>query len=162
DPLSLRPLVPALSVLRFCTQSLTTTSLSQNEVTMSPKKKDPSITFLNSFGYNVIRLPRTGIEPLYVIGRAGQSMELLGPLSAIGTSQNPEPRPGPPDPTVPVNGERTAGLDLSFGLSILASTLKTFGLSAPSLNTAFKNAHSVRFTYSNVTSTKVLPLAAGN
>ena len=27
------------------------------------KKKDPSITFLNKFGYNVIRLPRTGIEP---------------------------------------------------------------------------------------------------
>ena len=28
------------------------------------KKKDPSVTFLNRFGYNVIKLPRAGIEPL--------------------------------------------------------------------------------------------------
>ena len=127
-----------------------------------PKKKDPSITFLNRFGYNVIRLPRTGIEPLYVIGRDGGSTELLGPISTIWTSENPEPRPGPPDRTVAVNGERTDGLDLSFGLSILASTLAAFGVSAPSLNTAFKNAHALRFTYTDVTSTKVLPLQAGN
>jgi len=28
--------------------------------------KDPSITFLNKFGYNVVKLPRTGIEPARV------------------------------------------------------------------------------------------------
>jgi hypothetical protein len=89
-------------------------------------------------------------------------MQLLGPISAIWTSENPEPRPGPPDPTVAVNGERTGGLDLSFGLSILSSTLQTFGITAPSLDAAFKNAHSVQFTYSNVTSTSVSPFAAGN
>ena len=131
---------------------------------MSPvlKQKDPSITFLNKFGYNVIRLPRTGIEPLYVIGRDGQSMQLLGPINAVWSSENPEPRPGPPDPTVAVNGERTGGLDLSFGLSILGGTLRAFGLSAPSLDTAFKKAHSLQFTYTNVTSTSVSPFAAGN
>lgn len=128
----------------------------------APKKKDPSITFLNKFGYNVIRLPRTGIEPLDVIGRQGPSMQLLGPIRAIWTGGNPEPRPGPPDPTVAVNGERTGGLDLSFGLSILGGTLRAFGISAPSLDTAFKNAHSVQFTYSNVTSTSVTPFAAGD
>jgi hypothetical protein len=34
-----------------------------------PVCKDPSLTFLNQFGYNVIKLPRTGIEPMHVVGR---------------------------------------------------------------------------------------------
>ena len=130
---------------------------------MSPvaKRKDPSITFLNKFGYNVIRLPRTGIEPLDVIGR-DHSMQWLGPIAKVWTSTVPEPLPGPPHPAVAVNGQRTNGMDLSFGLSILASTLAAFGASAPSLNAGFKNAHSVQFTYTNVTSTSVSPFDAGN
>jgi hypothetical protein len=130
---------------------------------MSPvsKKKDPSITFLNKFGYNVIRLPRTGIEPLDVIGR-DQAMQWLGPLSKVWTSSTPEPLPGPPHPAAAVNGQRTDALELSFGLSILANTLAAFGASAPALNTAYKNAHAVQFTYTNVTSTSVSPFDAGN
>ena len=126
-----------------------------------PKKKDPSITFLNKFGYNVIRLPRTGIEPLDVIGR-DHAMQWLGPLSKVWTSSSPEPLPGPPHPAGAVNGQRTDALELSFGLSILANTLAAFGASAPSLNSAYKNAHSVQFTYTNVTSTLVSPFDAGN
>src|SRR5438045_8347864 len=105
---------------------------------MSPvlKKKDPSITFLNKFGYNVIRLPRTGIEPLDVIGR-DQSMQWLGPVSKVWTSNTPAPLPGPPHPAAAVNGQRTDALDLSLGLNILANTLAAFGMSAPSLNAAY-------------------------
>ncbi len=130
---------------------------------MSPaaKKKDPSITFLNKFGYNVIRLPRTGIEPLDVIGR-DQATQWLGPLSKVWTSSTPQPLPGPAHPAAAVNGQRTDALELSFGLSILANTLAAFGASAPSLNTAYKNAHAVQFTYTNVTSTSVSPFDAGN
>jgi hypothetical protein len=126
------------------------------------KKKDPSITFLNKFGYNVIRLPRTGIEPMDVIGREDRSMQLLGPIAEVWSSTSPEPQPGPPRRSVTINGQRTDGLDLSFGLSLLSSTLAMFGASAPSLNLAFKNAHAVQFTYTNVTSTSVSPFAAGN
>ena len=141
-----------------------TVSPFDNEVKMSPapKKKDPSITFLNKFGYNVIRLPRTGIEPMDVIGREDRSMQLLGPISTVWTSASAEPHPGPPHPAVAINGQRTDGLDLSFGLNLLASTLAMFGASAPSLNLAFKNAHAVQFTYTNVTSTSVSPFVAGN
>lgn len=130
---------------------------------MSPaaKKKDPSITFLNRFGYNVIKLPRTGIEPMDVIGR-DQVTQWLGPLSKVWTSAQPEPLPGPPHPASAVNGQRTDALELSFGLSILANTLAAFGASAPSLNTAYKNAHAVQFAYTNVTSTAVAPFDAGN
>jgi hypothetical protein len=126
-----------------------------------PKKKDPSITFLNKFGYNVVKLPRTGIEPLDVIGR-DNGTQWLGPLNKVWTSTGFEPLPGPPHPAAAVNGQRTDALDLSFGLSILANTLAAFGASAPSLNLAYKSAHSVQFTYTNVTSTSVSPFDAGN
>jgi hypothetical protein len=126
-----------------------------------PKKKDPSITFLNKFGYNVIKLPRTGIEPMDVIGR-DQVTQWLGPLGKVWTSAGPEPLPGPPHPASAVNGQRTDALDLSFGLSILANTLAAFGASVPSLDVAYKSAHSVQFAYTNVTSTSVSPFDAGN
>jgi hypothetical protein len=130
---------------------------------MSPaaKKKDPSITFLNKFGYNVIKLPRTGIEPLDVVGR-DQVTQWLGPVRKVWTSTGPEPQPGPPHPASAVNGQRTDALELSFGLSILANTLAAFGASVPSLDVAYKNARAVQFTYTNVTSISVSPFDAGN
>jgi hypothetical protein len=42
------------------------------------KKKDPSITFLNKFGYNVVKLPRAGIEPMDIIGK-DDTIQWLGP-----------------------------------------------------------------------------------
>jgi hypothetical protein len=126
-----------------------------------PKKKDPSITFLNKFGYNVIKLPRTGIEPMDVIGR-DHVMQWLGPISRVWTSAGPDPVPSLPHQASAVNGQRTDALDLSLGLSILANTLAAFGASVPSLDVAYKNAHSVQFSYTNVTSTSVSPFDAGN
>ena len=52
---------------------------------------DPSLTYLNGFGYNVIRLPRKGIEPLDVLGR-DQSLEKLGALPDIVLSTVAAPR----------------------------------------------------------------------
>ena len=130
-------------------------------MTPLPKKKDPSITFLNKFGYNVIKLPRTGIEPMDVIGR-DKGMQWLGPLTKVWTSKEAEPLPGPPHPAAAVNGQRTDALDLSFGLSILANTLAAFGASVPSLEAAYKSAHSVQFAYTGVTSTSISPFDAGN
>ena len=130
-------------------------------MTPLPKKKDPSITFLNKFGYNVIKLPRTGIEPMDVVGR-DQVTQWLGPLSSVWTSTGPAPLPGPPHPASAINGQRTDALDLSLGLSILANTLAAFGASVPSLDVAYKSAHFVQFAYTNVTSTAVSPFDAGN
>jgi hypothetical protein len=126
-----------------------------------PKKKDPSITFLNKFGYNVIKLPRAGIEPMDIIGR-DQTTQWLGQLSKVWSSSVPEPLTGPPHPASAVNGQRTDALDLSIGLSVLANALAAFGASVPSLDVAYKSAHTVQFAYTNVTSTSVAPFDAGN
>jgi hypothetical protein len=125
------------------------------------KKKDPSVTYLNKLGYNVVKLPRTGIEPMDVIGR-DRTMQWLGAIDAIWSSAMQKPQPGPPKPASAVNGQKTDALDLSVGLSILGNTLAAFGVSVPSLDVAYKSAHAVQFSYSNVTITEVAPFVAGS
>jgi hypothetical protein len=132
-----------------------------------PKKKDPSITFLNKFGYNVIRLPRTGIEPMDVIGHAGEgkgaTTERLGSLDSLWTSTAAaKPIVYGPHASAAVNGLKSDGLELSFGLSILANALAAFGASVPSLDASFKTARSIQFSYTNVTSTSVDAGEVGN
>jgi hypothetical protein len=126
-----------------------------------PKKKDPSVTFLNQFGYNVVKLPRAGIEPLDVIGR-DDATQWLGPLASVWTSSVPVPTPLPPRPAAPVNGQKTDHLQMTFGLKILANTLAAFGATVPALDVAYSRARRVQFSYTNVTSTVVPPLEAGN
>jgi hypothetical protein len=125
-----------------------------------PKQKDPSITFLNKYGYNVVKLPRTGIEPMDIVGRDETTLN-LGNIGKIWTSTVPQPEPGPARPTAAVNGMKTDALDVSFGLDILANALAAFGATVPSLKAAYQSAHTVNFAYTNVTTTSVSPFDAG-
>ncbi len=125
------------------------------------KKKDPSITFLNRFGYNVVKLPRVGIEPMDVIGK-DQTTQWLGPLNTVWKSEVPLPMPSGPNAATNVNGQKTDKLNLDFGLKILANALAAFGASVPSLDFAYTKASGVQFSYGNVTSTSVPPFAAGD
>lgn len=125
------------------------------------KKKDPSVTYLNRFGYNVIRLPRVGIEPLDVVGR-DDTTQWLGPLRSVWTSSSAEPAPSAPRIAAQVVGQKTDAIDIGFGIKILANALAAFGATVPSVDFAFKQARKVQFSYTNVTSTVVAPLEAGN
>ena len=51
--------------------------------------KDPVTQELNKRGYNLVKLPRVGIEPLDVLGRDGDSMEKLGSVAEVWTSSVP-------------------------------------------------------------------------
>ena len=126
-----------------------------------PVCKNPSLTFLNQFGYNVIKLPRTGIEPMHVVGR-DETTQLLGPLSSVWKSTLPVPTPNPPRNAADVNGQKTDKIDLKFSLKILENALKAFGASVPSLGFALNKARNISFEFTNVTSTTVEPFDAGN
>lgn len=122
---------------------------------------DPSITFLNKFGYNVVRLPRKDISPMDVLGKR-DSVERLGRLSAIWKTAAAEPAVSAPQPVSDVEGQKSQDLELSIGLKVLENALKGLGAAVPSLNFAFKQARKVQFTYTNVTSASVEPLDVGN
>ena len=123
--------------------------------------KDPSITFLNKFGYNVIKLPRKGIEPLDIVGK-DKNTEWLGKLSSVWKGTLPEPAPSAPQPAADVQGRQSDKLQLSVGLKVLENALAAFGATAPGLTGAYSRARAVQFTFTNVTSTVVPPLDAGN
>jgi hypothetical protein len=44
--------------------------------------QDNSVTFLQSLGYNVVRLPREGIDPLLLLN-GGNNLNILGYISDI-------------------------------------------------------------------------------
>ncbi len=122
---------------------------------------DRSVQTLNSKGYNVIKLPRAGIEPMDILGKDDQSTELLGPLADVWNTTVALPT-AVTSPAMDISGQQTNALDLSLGLKMLGNVLSAFGASTPSLESAYKNAKSLQFTYGQVTSTTVRPLQAGN
>ena len=125
--------------------------------------KDPVTTELNKRGYNLVKLPRVGIDPMDVLGRENNSMEKLGSIAEVWTSTAPVPPVGAPAPVSGVTGEKTSDLDVGIGLTLLADALAGLGagLSLPSLSLAFKKARKVQFKFINVESTSITPFALG-
>ena len=123
--------------------------------------KDPSLTYLNGLGYNVVRLPRSGIAPLDVLGREDKRLERLGTLSQIWASPLPPPSIGPPRPAADINGKRTDNLRLSIGMKILEGILAGMGATLPQLGFAYQRARSVQFTFSGVVTVSVDPFELG-
>jgi hypothetical protein len=123
---------------------------------------DPRLTYLNSYGYNVVKLPRAGIEPLQVIGKDSASIEDLGSLSTIWKSTRVPPAIQGPNVAAGINGEKTDNLKLSVGLDILSSILQGMGVASPKISFAFNNAKSVQFTFTDVTETLITPLDVGH
>lgn len=128
-----------------------------------PRKqcKDPRLTFLNELGFNVIKLPRGGIAPLDVLGADKDSIERLGTLSQIWSSDAELPPTKPSQTAVQINGAKTKSLKLSVGLSILSSILEGMGAALPQLKFAYRRARKVEFSFSNVRTSAVDPFAAG-
>lgn len=122
---------------------------------------DKSLTYLNDLGYNVVRLPRRGIEPLDVLGRDGKSLERLGRLDQLWTSAKPVPEAGAPQPAAHVNGQTTGEMKLSVGLRLLSGVLGAIGAKVPELGFAYSRADMLQFTFGNVASKSVAPLEVG-
>lgn len=124
---------------------------------------DPRVTYLNHLGFNVVRLPRQGIVPLGVIGRDGKSRSWLGTIDTIWQSPTPVPVPGEPKTVAGVQGSKTNDLELGLGLDILKNALNgMFGMTAPSVDFAYKHAKSVQFVFRDVRSVAVDPFVLGN
>jgi hypothetical protein len=123
--------------------------------------KDPQLTYLNKQGYNVVRLPRTGIEPLDVLGKDGKVIDRLGRLSQIWASTTPEPQPGAARSAANIDGKKSDSLDLSIGLKILSNILGGMGAAIPQLDFAYKDVKKVQFTFTNVKVIAVDPFEVG-
>jgi hypothetical protein len=125
--------------------------------------KDPVTKELNRRGYNLVKLPRVGIEPLDVLGRDGDSMEKLGSVAEVWTSAVAVPSVGSPAPAAGIAGEKSSDIDIGVGLKLLSNVLAGLGggISLPSLSAAFKRSKKIQFEFVNVESSSVTPFALG-
>lgn len=118
------------------------------------KCKDQSTTFLKSFGYNVIRLPKADIAPLQIYIRTKGDLEPLGNLVTVikpidGSTDFP---PISKDIAAAfISGKKTSNLSAGLGLDILGNIIGAMGGSKLGLETSYKNARTISFTYENVT-----------
>jgi hypothetical protein len=125
--------------------------------------KDPAVEKLNRLGYNMVKFPRAGIEPLDVLGRDEKTLNRLGSIAEVWTSALPVPTPDPPQPATGIEGGQTGDLDIGIGLKLLSNALAGLGASIglPSLNVGFKRAKKVQFKFVDVVSVAVTPFALG-
>ena len=122
--------------------------------------KDPSLTFLNSAGYNVIRLPRVGVEPLDILGKE-QVVERLGRIEQMWTSAQALPPVNGPNDASAVNGKKSSEMKISIGLKLLSTALGAMGAAVPEVSLAYSKARHVTFAFTDVKTVGVDPLAVG-
>ncbi|RWX13619.1 hypothetical protein EHI42_19685 [Rhizobium hidalgonense] len=123
---------------------------------------DNALTYLNDIGYNVVRVPRRGINPLDVLGRDGKSLERLGNLPQIWKSSEVIPQERSPEFAAAITGQKTNEMSISVGLKLLSGILGSLGAATPKLDFAFANANSVQFTFGDVTSRGVDAFSVGS
>lgn len=122
--------------------------------------KDPALTFLNGLGYNVVRLPRAGVEPLDILGK-DQAIERLGRVDQMWTSAQPLPPITGPRDASSVAGQKTSEMKLSVGLKILSAALGAMGAAVPEVSVAYAKARKVMFTFTDVKTFSAEPLEVG-
>ena len=123
---------------------------------------DNALTYLNGIGYNVVRVPRKGINPLDILGRDGKSLERLGRIDKIWTSTEKLPDENPAQPAAQISGTKTNEMNASVGVKLLGGILGSLGATVPSLDFAFGNAKSLQFTFGDVTIRNVDAFAVGS
>jgi len=113
---------------------------------------DQSVSYLKSFGYNVVRLPKADINPLQIITKNGVASEVLGDLSTIlvqgGTINLPLVKRN--EITAAISGQRTSDLSVGVGLSILSNIIGAMGGGKIGLDSQYNNARTIAFEFQEV------------
>lgn len=123
--------------------------------------KDPALTYLNSLGYNVVRLPRSGILPLEVLGKGrDRQPEPLGTISTVWQSKEATPA-AKEDETTEIRGASTSSLKLSVGIKLLENFLGALGASTPSVRASYRKASQVQFRFGKPKVLTIDPLVVG-
>ncbi|HEX8139498.1 MAG TPA: hypothetical protein VF544_18200 [Pyrinomonadaceae bacterium] len=118
---------------------------------------DPYLTYLKSFGYNVIRLPKADLKPLQLMAKQGKELNKLGDLTTLLVAGENIAVPKIEADTVAANisGQRTGEVSIGIGLSILGNIIGAMGGSKLGLETSYKQAKSAAFEFTGVLEDKI-------
>jgi hypothetical protein len=115
-----------------------------------PGCKDPSLTAIQSKGYNVVRLPRVDMAPTQLLVSRNKKLQRLGDLLSVfvpAADGAPPPAIKPDAPGPNIGGTKSAELKLDIGLDILGGLISALGGSAIGVNFAYSRARSVQFEF---------------
>ena len=114
--------------------------------------KDQSLTFLNGFGYNVVRAPKVDIQPLQLLIREKGIMKNLGELASLLNVGDLAPLPGikRDKQMANISGSRTSDLSAGVGISILGNIIGAMGGSKLGLEAKYAQAKTISFEFADV------------
>lgn len=123
--------------------------------------KDPALSYLNDFGYNVVRLPRADIRPLDLVGRHRGHVERIGRLDQlISPSKKPQPQVRWNSQVSGLEGQLSDQLDFSFAAKIVAAFVQGLG-GNPAVSSKLSQLTKLRIQLSDVKSDRAEPAAIG-
>jgi len=114
-------------------------------------------------GYNVVRLPRTDIMPLEIIGSRGEDVQRLGSLSDLARPRaiGGYPKIGDPVALPDIAGQCSSKIGAKIGCHLLDGFLGSLGASlGGSLD--YSNAQRMIFQFEEVLSTRTPPAEIGD
>jgi len=113
---------------------------------------DPLLTALKSFGYNVVRLPRTDVRPLQILTKNGNNLERLGELTTLFNVGSNIPLPPVTKDTIAsgISGKRSGKLNIGVGLNLMGNIIGAMGGSSAGLETQYQQAKTASFEFQNV------------
>jgi hypothetical protein len=120
---------------------------------------DPFVTYLNSIGFNAIRLPRAGFKPLQILSKEGKDLTWLGDLTDVFVP-GPDAKLPQVQADVPAgqfSGKRSGQLKVGLGLSLLGSIIGAMGGTKLGLDAAYQQASYITFEFSDVLMDSVAP-----
>ena len=90
---------------------------------------DPLLTYIKSFGYNAVRLPRANVKPLQIWALQAHDLNYLGELTTLLVTGSSIPLPTISEGTPAANfsGKSSSDLKLGIGISLLSSILGAMG-----------------------------------
>jgi hypothetical protein len=114
--------------------------------------KDPVLSLLKDFKYNVVRLPRANIRPLQLFEKQDNDLVFLGEMPKMfkAGSNAPLPEVGQDEQAGFINGQRSRDLSLSVGLSILSGIISALGGGTLGISAAYKRASALSFIFDDV------------
>jgi hypothetical protein len=121
---------------------------------------DKGVNYLSALGYNVVRVPRTNVAPLDLIGRARDQMR-IGTLMQLVTNPGELPALSATGDTASISGKSTDKMKLGVGLNILGPIVNALAGTSIGIQAAYEKASSVQFSFEDVTMDRVDPLAVG-
>ena len=111
--------------------------------------RDPLLGLLRQQGYNVVRLPRTGLNPLQVLARQGTNLQPLGVLSMLVESDELPPAIVPDTTVSNLGGNdlHSGSVSVDLGLGFLGNILAAIGSSNAGLESVACGADTLRYTF---------------